>query len=49
MEKRLILGVSRGRALPDMAGRVESMMLMEDGRIGRLDQPPLEAEPRCRM
>ena len=44
-----MLGVTGGRAPPDVAGRVESMMLMEGGRIGRLDQPSLEVKPRCRI
>ena len=37
MEKRFVLGVTGGRAPLDVAGRVESMMLMEGRRIGILD------------
>ena len=49
MEKMSTLCVTGGRAPPNMAGRVGSMMLMKGGRTGRLDQPSLEVEPGCCM
>ena len=48
MEKRSTLCVTGGRAHPDVMVRVGSMMLMKGGRTGKLEQPSLEVEPRCR-